>query len=370
MLQILISPYFLILLWIGFVAFVAKYVKLTKQELVIGYDGEVERYYWLFSFIVFLPLIILAGSRSLWIGDTYAYWLSFNAMPNTLGEIGKYLETVDKDSTYYLLVSLLKVFITKDPRVYLWLIAIIQGLILVWFYRKFSNSYMLSLFLFVASADYIGWMYNGIRQFLAVTIVLLALPLLLKKKYILAILIILFASLLHLSTIIFLPMLLFLLGDAWNKRAVLFLVIILVAIAFLSQFTSIMDFALSDTQYNAVLENNEISKKGTNLFRVLVYSMPAIIALIGRKKIRLSNDRLIHFCTNASLITASLYLLSMFTGGVLWGRIPIICSLYNYILIPWEIENIVPSNYKQLFSFIMVVLYIIYYCFQLSVWGI
>ena len=56
------SEFILILLWIGLCAFFARQLKVTKTELVCGVEEE--RYYWLFAFIVFLPIIIMAGESN------------------------------------------------------------------------------------------------------------------------------------------------------------------------------------------------------------------------------------------------------------------------------------------------------------------
>ena len=51
------------------------------------------------------------------------------------------------------------------------MLASIQAIILVTIYRKYSTNYLLSIFLFIASTDYLSWMFNGVRQFAAVTTV-------------------------------------------------------------------------------------------------------------------------------------------------------------------------------------------------------
>lgn len=41
-----------------------------------------------------------------------------------------------------------------------------------------------------------------------------------------------------------------------------------------------------------------------------------------------------------SIVSASIYLVSMFTSGIFIGRLPIYCSLYSYVLLPWEIKHL------------------------------
>ena len=166
--------YILILLWIGLCAFISKYLIVKRTELVCGI--EVERYSKVFVCIMVIPLILLAGFRASTIGDTGAYYTSYKSIPHGFSEFSSYLSSQTKDIGFTILSYLIKTFFGDSVTFYLLIIAFIQGLIVTLFFRKYSISFILSIFLFVASTDYIGWMFNGIRQFLAVTIVLLATP--------------------------------------------------------------------------------------------------------------------------------------------------------------------------------------------------
>ena len=192
------SGYLFVILWVGLCAFLSKYVFVKRKELVYGVEEE--RYSWLTAFIVFLPLIIVAGSRGR-VFDTTAYinWFT-KTVPSSLSEAFSVFGTDEKDKGFYLLSSFIKSIFGNDYRVYLMIIATIQGLIILSIYRKYSINYVLSIFLFVASVDYIGWMFNGMRQFLAVTILFAAAPLILKKKYFPLLCIILLAFTMHRSS--------------------------------------------------------------------------------------------------------------------------------------------------------------------------
>ena len=122
---------------------------------------------------------------------------------------------------------ILKTIFGDDVTRYLFLIALIQGVIILNFFRKYSNNYILSIFLFIASSDYISWMFNGIRQFMAVVIILLAVPLLLKKKWIWSALFILLASTMHQSALIMIPIIFIVQGKAWNKKTLVLIFVVM-----------------------------------------------------------------------------------------------------------------------------------------------
>lgn len=357
--------YILLLVWIGFIALVAKGIKLKKTITVNGV--QVERYYWLFAFIAFLPIILLAGNRPNWYSDTYNYMNSYKAAPESFSGIIEYVSTITKDKGYYFFSALFKIVTHADYRVYFIVLAFIQGLSVVSLYRKYSEEYVLSLFLFVASSDFF-WMFNGIRQFTAVTIIIAATALMLNKRYMLFIIVVLFASFLHQTALLMIPVFLITIGPAWNKRTIIFIALTLVALLFIGRFTSLLDDALQNTQYSSAADliSGDMDD-GTHPLRVAVYSVPAIIAFIGRQKIKQSNDVLINLCTNLSIITAGLYFISMLTSGITLGRLPIYTSIYSYILLPWELNNIVQKRYKTIIILITVIAYLLLYYYQMHI---
>jgi transmembrane protein EpsG len=252
----------------------------------------------------------------------------------------------------------------------LFILALLQGISLVVFFRKYSMNYILSIFLFVASTDYLSWMFNGIRQFMAVTIILFATPFMLKKKYIPAIFIILLASTMHQSALLMIPFMFIAQGEVWNQKTILFIGLSLLAIVFVGQFTNLLDDALANTQYATVVSDyTSWNDDGTNPLRVLVYSVPALLAFTGRERIRSEGSALINLCANMSIISMGLYLVSMVTSGIFIGRLPIYCSLYGYILLPWEIENCFTEESHRLAMSMVIVFYMLFYGFQLRSWG-
>ena len=138
------SQYILILAWIGLVAIFTKYVKVNKTVLVEG--EEVTRYYWLFAFIAFLPIILMAGFRSNLFGDTGSYARTFSEVPNSLSEINDFLSKRSRDKGFYVFEVLIKTIIPDDSRIFFTIIASIQGIILLSVYRYYSINYVLSIF--------------------------------------------------------------------------------------------------------------------------------------------------------------------------------------------------------------------------------
>ena len=361
------SKYVLILMWIALCAVFAYSGRFSRMEYVEGrYE---ERYRWWFAFLVFVPVVWMAANRGNF-QDTGIYLANFRKMPVEFSEIWSYMRNVGKDPGFSVLACLIKVFITQDGRIYLGILALLQIIAVVFVFRKYSTQFLISAFLFIASTDYISWMFNGIRQFTAVCIIICATPLMLKKKYGLLLIVLLLASTMHQSALLMIPFILIAQGKAWNKRTLLFIVGVILAVLFIGRFTTFLDDSLANTQYsNVVSDYTSWNDDGTNVFRVLVYSVPAILAFIGRKYISYSENRLINFCTNMSIISAGMYVISMFTSGIFMGRIPIYVSLYGYILLPWELDNMFSQRSRRFTCFCMIGAYLLFYYYQMhGIW--
>lgn len=362
------SEYYWIIIWIAAYAFISIIVKAEQPENVCS--QEVYRYAWWWAVIAILPLLYLCAVRTN-IGDTAAYTKAFNNMPETLRGFSAYISGVKKDRGFYAFSALIKAFAGNNVKVYFFILAAIQGGFLVKIYRKYSTRYVLSIFLFLISTDYISWMFNGVRQFLAVIITFAACPLILNKKYIPAILLILTASTVHGTALLVLPFVFIVQGKAWNKKTILFIIASIFVIAFVGQFTNILDSLLQETQYeNVVSDWQEWQDDGTNVLRVLVYSVPALLSLIGLRYIKAEDNPIINMCTNMSIIAMGFYIISMFTSGVFIGRLPIYFSLYNYILLPWEIDNMFTKNSARLMYMGMIGAYLLFYLYSMRMLGL
>ena len=325
---------------------------------------------WLYVILVTTPLVYFATTRD-WFADTGAYLSIFRSMPNSWSDVRPYMDTVTKDQGFFFVSSLIRVFISNNTVVYLAFFAVFQGIALAFFFRKYSAHFAISLFLFIASADFVMWMYSGMRQFIAVCIVLFAVPFILKKKYIPAILIILLASTMHQTALIMIPFLIIAQGRAWNYKTLLYLLGVLVVIAYIGNFTTLLDDVLEGTQYADVVENyQEWGDDGTNPFRVAVYALPAILSFFMRPYIEYEKDPVVNLSVNMSILSTGLYMISMFSSGLIIGRLPIYTSLFGYILLPWELDHCFTNESRKLLYLGMFVAYLAYFYYQMHItWG-
>lgn len=360
-----LTNYWWLLIWL-FIGGGALAVFMPKrQEIVLGKTEE--RWGMLSAFVLILPYIIWAGFRSNSFGDTGVYQGSFRECVASLEQIGIYLSGISKDKGFYFLMALEKSIFGDSDTLYFLLLAAFQLLIVMWMCRKYSEDYWFSIFLFIASTDYLSWSFNGIRQFTAVVMVYAATPLILKKKYIPSIIIILLASTMHQSALLMIPVIFIIQGKAWNKKTIICILASLVALVFVDQFTNILDSLLAETQYvNVVSDYKSWNDDGTNPIRVLVYSIPMILSIVGLRYIREEDNPIINMTVNASIITTGLLIISAGTSGIFLGRLPIFTSLWaQCILLPWEIEHMFTPESARIVKIAAIICYCMFFYYQL-----
>ncbi|MGN0251618.1 MAG: EpsG family protein [Oliverpabstia sp.] len=364
-----LTNYWWLLLWLVIAGGI---LAITVPRQPVQIMGKIE-YRWSMTTALILacPYAIWAMNRSNF-GDTEVYRKTFHDVPASMGQLVAYLSEHTKDQGFSVLMSFLKTLIGNNDKLFFLVIAVFQIFCVVYFFRKYSTNFLLCMFMFVASTDYLSWMFNGMRQFIAVCMILLSFELILKKKYVPVIGIILLASTIHGSALIMLPIVFIVQGRAWNRRTMVMLAGIVAAVLFIDQFTNIMDSMLAETQYNDLITNDIwTNDDGTNMLRVLFYSIPAILSLIGKRYVDEADSPLINVCVNCAACTSFLYILSAFSSGIYIGRIPIYTTLSGYAAVPWLIDHMFTKDSAKIVTFGLICGFLAFFYYQMHVaWGI
>lgn len=331
---------------------------------------ESEKITFMWAFIIFSVIIFFVGLRS-GIADTSTYIDIFKSYPTEYNDIkANFFNENDRDLGFKLISMLIKVFISKDFHVWLFIIATISGLATMIPLQKYSCDFKVSILIFILSCKF-TWLLNGMRQYLAASIIFMCTPLILKKKTNIYILIILLLSTIHKTALIMIPAYFIVKEKAFSKKTYIFTIIILIIILLGDKFTEILNIFIEDTSYGEAINNLSITDDGPNFLRIIAESVPTIIAFMYRDKIKEIATPIIHLSINMSLITTGLYIVSKVArSGIMLGRLPIYFSLYNLILLPWLIHNLFNKKEKRLVMYIMLVSYFIYFYVEMYMaWG-
>lgn len=184
-----------------------------------GYRRMIPLFLAISAFIPILIIAVFGEARN----DVPFYTMAFKAMPSTIEDAKVYIRANDEGKLFAAFSILIKMLFGYDKTIYRFSIFLFHAIPVMYLFRKYSQDYFLSLYLFCAAAMPIAWMMNGLRQFMAAGIILLATPLLENKKYIKLFIVILIASLIHQTAIVMIPLLLIADGKAFNKRTLFFI---------------------------------------------------------------------------------------------------------------------------------------------------
>lgn len=360
------TSYWLLVIW-WFGAGIILRAMPKKEVLVCGQRRRL--WHWVTVVMMVLPYILWTGYRS-FVGDTGAYARHFLNSTASLGELRQTIIS-SEDWGFYSLMIVLKMLGVQTYRAYFLIMAAIQLWCMTYIFRRYSTSFWTSFFMFIASTDYISWMQNGMRQFTAVCITFAAFELLVRRKYIWFTGVILFASTFHASALLMLPFAYVMNGSALNRKSFLMIGVVALMIPLMDSLTPIMESMLADTQYGDVIGGEIwLNDDGTNIIRVLVYSVPALLSLLGFRYILNSRDRAANLCINASMITMAVYLVSAVTSGIYIGRIPIYTTLHGYLVMPWLIDQIFEKMTARLIKLLLVLFYLAFFVYQMNQWGL
>lgn len=354
--------YLFIILWIAFIGFVSKGSEIT--ETINGYEEKRTNY--TYAILMFSVIIIFTGLRSS-VGDTVNYINSFKRLDIE----GMSLLSVFGESDGYQLFHaygyVVKKYVSEDPTVYLFGIALISGTCAMIGFRRCSSDYCFSLILFMLAGKF-TWMMNGIKQFAAVALVFMALKYITEDKKTYKFFIYIFiAYLIHPTAIIMLPAYFIVKSKPWSLKVLLTVALSLLAVTFVSDFTSLLEFLTEDTVFEtdfAVFADDD----GANIMRFFVSLVPPVLALLKRKEVEAKATPMINVMINMSVISACTYLIATFSSGILIGRLPIYFELTGYALIPWLLDNVYGERDGKLLRVLCIAFYCIFFYFQ--VWGL
>lgn len=318
-----------------------------------GRPSKVLNYGMVVLLIAYLSLF--AGLRTGY-NDTYTYMSNYKAMAAFPDILTDFSWKLGDNPGFTLLNSLMKAA-GFSAQTFVLTYSVLFVAASVSFLKKYSSSFTLSVFLFACAHGYL-FSLAAMKQCASIAIGLIALPLMLKRKWISYVLIILLAATFHPYILLFL-LIPFLRFRPWSLGTWIMLVVTVGAGLFLPQFIeAIIDaVALLGDGYDA----NSFIGEGVNIFRVLVASVPAFLSLIFRRDIlNVQNAKRDYIFINCSFIYASIMFVGLFGTANYFGRLASYFVLFPAIALP-TIINDLPRRNKRCLAALMVVCYLAYF---------
>ena len=296
--------------------------------------------------------------------DTANYIGTFNSAQTVAEGIANGTFTDWTGNPWSMLYRSLMRELTDNYHIYFLIPAVLSSFAAVKLFKRYSVNPAFSLLIFFSLGTYIMYM-AALKQCLAMFFLLLALPYALDKKYIRFYLLVFVAILFHTHAFMFaiVPLLL---EKPWGKVTWALLgATIFAMLTYDYTLGAFMEYAQS---IGALVDEGELfDGHSINVLRVLVYWIPALLALIFRRRLFTDSTKEENLFVNMSIVSAFILTLGLVQAANLFARMAGYFEIATAIALPWIIKKLFTKQSAQLVTILACILYFGYFMFEFTV---
>ena len=254
--------------------------------------------------------------------------------------------------------------LTDNYHIYFFVPAFLSSFAVIKLFKKYSANPAFSLLVFFSVGTYIMYV-AALKQCLAMFFLLLSLPYAIEKKYIRFYLLVLAAILFHTHAFMF-ALVPLLLEKPWGKVTWLLLGSTLFAMATYDvTLGSFMEYAQSIGALVAeveVFDDHQI-----NALRVLVYWVPALLALFFRHRLFVDSSGTENLFVNLSIVSAFILTIGLVQGANLYARMAGYFEIATAIALPWMIKKLFTDQSARFVTALAGALYFGYFLYEFGI---
>ena len=254
--------------------------------------------------------------------------------------------------------------ITGNYHIYFFFPAFLSSFAVVKLCKHYSVNPAFSLLIFFSIGTYIMYV-AALKQCLAMFFLLIALPYAVDRKYIRFYLLVLVAIFFHTHAFLFaiVPLLL---EKPWGK--VTWALLVATIFAMLTFDRTLGAFMLYAQSIGALVDEGELfDGHSINVLRVLVYWVPALLALIFRNRLFYNSTRTENLFVNMSIVSAFILTLGLVQAANLFARMAGYFELATAVALPWIIKKLFTKQSAQIVTFMATILYFGYFMFEFAI---
>lgn len=311
--------------------------------------------------LVCITLILFAGLRTGY-NDTGLYRQIYKTTPVDI-ELTKDIEWLKfGENPGYVFVNRLFKRMDISVELYIMLFSAFTIGANLWFFRKYSCNFFLSVLLFVTFAGYI-FNLAAIKQCTAMALCLIATDRAIQKKYGQFLLFVFLACLFHAYSFMYL-VIPFLAFRPWGKNTI----ILLVVFAFLGlSLQSMLGTLLNVTDMlGEGYDASSFTGEGINPIRLLVTSVPIFLSLLTVEQITQREDRAQDIILNATMLNGEIMFIGLFGTANYFGRLANYFIPFQAVALPRLFSHF-DSEGKQAISIAASVCYLLFYIYSQSI---
>lgn len=327
------------------------------------YDHECFKYEYKntsFYVMIVILLVCFSGLR-LTYNDTATYVTGYDSLVVSDNMFSNINWTLGENPGFQVVNLILKAFGASSQSFLMFYSVVTVGLYL-WFIRKYSDNFFMSLFVFLAGGVYL-FSFAAIKQSVAVAIALLGVDKAIERKWGTFVIWIFIAATFHTYALMFL-IIPFIMFKPWTKRTYLLLsggLIFGVAFQLLLGRVLTLASLLGENYDETVLVG-----EGVNFFRLAVVCAPIALSFLARKQIREYADDAENLILNLSMLNAVLMFVARFGTAFYLTRLANYFAIFQVITIPYLLK------YFNLYStkIVKIIIYIGFLGFAFYAYGI
>lgn len=252
--------------------------------------------------------------------------------------------------------------VTDNYHIYFLVPAVMSSFAVVKLFKRYSVNPAFSLLIFFSIGTYLMYV-AALKQCFAMFFLLLSIPYAVDKKYLRFYFLVFVAVLFHTHAFMFaiLPLLL---DKPWGKKIwILFFATLFAMGTYKVTLGTFMNYAQSLGAFVAedeVFDGNQI-----NVIRVIVYWIPALIALIFRNRLFYNSTRVENLFVNMSIVSAFILMIGLVEGANLYARMAGYFEIATAVALPWMIKKIFNHRSARIVTYIAVLCYFGYFLYEL-----
>lgn len=328
-----------------------------RKEIIEYENGEFRVASSKGTLFLFVAILVIVSTLRYGFIDTYAY----KEMYQNVNHNWAYIFTGagwDIEKGWLFILYLLN-YISPSPKLMLFLSALIINVAYAKICNRYSEEVITSLFIFYCL------MYldtnNGLRQMVAMSIIMLAFPFLEERRYILYLICVFLAYQIHNSAIVCLVIMFVCIGKAFNFRMKIVFLASLLFVLVPGNVTGYLDSLFVDSQYNYYLD----MIGGMNIARALATGVvPLVVAIWYLKQYGNKNDDSEKLLINITIVNSVFVLMGTYMQY--WNRLAFYTFFAPIVMLPKMLRKILGDfQYYRLVKPIMLILYFVFFSYNI-----
>lgn len=229
-------------------------------------------------------------------------------------------------------------------------------------FRKFAPDFLLAVFFYFTTGTYYITM-NGIRQFVATGIILMATKYLFsprKTDFLKFLAFVLVAYFFHTSAVILIPIYFVCRRKAWSSSTFMIIVAGVAVLIFVSLFFPSFSNMLEDSSFSQYNDGwfTEGTEGGTNILRLGFHSIPMILSAVYYKELR-KNGPVTDILVNLSVVHFAIFLISLYNW--IFARFAFYTYTYMAILLSLLFSTSLKDGRRTSIKFVLYIFFMFFF---------